>query len=126
PQSCLCSLTANECGMDRTVAPKGGGTTLTAGAEPRVTEPFAQPFMSAEWVGANPPGDTAHGRLTARDPLSGKIAWEKRYDVIPHSALLSTAGGLVFVGTTDGFVEALDAKTGNLLWRFHNASSHHG
>src|SRR2546422_7272107 len=78
--------------------------------------------MSAEWVGANPPGDTAHGRLTARDPLSGKIAWEKRYDVIPHSALLSTAGGLVFVGTTDGFVEALDAKTGNLLWRFKKRS----
>src|SRR2546422_1227642 len=81
--------------------------------------------MSAEWVGANPPGDTAHGRLTARDPLSGKIAWEKRYDVIPHSALLSTAGGLVFVGTTDGFVEALDAKTGNLLWRFNKSSSPH-
>ncbi len=49
-----------------------------------------------------------------------------RHDVIPHSALLSTAGGLVFVGTTDGFVEALDAKTGNLLWRFNNGSSHNG
>src|SRR5256886_14004708 len=82
--------------------------------------------MSAEWVGANPPGDTAHGRLTARDPVSGKIAWEKRYDLIPHSALLSTAGGLVFVGTTDGFVEALDAKTGDVLWRFNNGSAPNG
>jgi len=126
PQTRLFYRIANEWCMDLTVAPKGGGTTITAGAETRVTEPFAQPFMSAEWVGANPPGDTAHGRLTARDPLSGKIAWEKRYDVIPHSALLSTAGGLVFVGTTDGFVEALDAKTGNLLWRFNNGSSHNG
>src|SRR2546426_306971 len=126
PQTKLFYRIANEWCMDLTVAPKGGGTTITAGAETRVTEPVAQPFMSAEWVGANPPGDTAHGRLTARDPLSGKIAWEKRYDVIPHSALLSTAGGLVFVGTTDGFVEALDAKTGNLLWRFNNGSSHNG
>src|SRR2546426_11809849 len=110
--------------MDLTVAPKGGGTTITAGAETRVTEPFAQAFMSAEWVGANPPGDTAHGRLTARDPVSGKIAWEKRYDLIPHSALLSTAGGLVFVGTIDGFVEALDAKTGDRLWRLYKRTSH--
>src|SRR3989449_5230580 len=123
PQTKLFYRIANEWCMALTVAPKGGGTTITAGAETRVTEPFAQPFMSAEWVGANPPGDTAHGRLTARDPLSGKIAWEKRYDVIPHSALLSTAGGLVFVGTTDGFVEALDAKTGNLLWRVNKSSS---
>src|SRR5256886_17296503 len=86
-----------------------------SGSESRIIEPFAQAFMSAEWVGANPPGDTAHGRLTARDPVSGKIAWEKRYDLIPHSALLSTAGGLGFVGTIDGFVEALDAKTGDRL-----------
>jgi len=32
----------------------------------------------------------------------------------------------VFVGTIDGFVEALDAKTGNVLWRFNNGSSHNG
>ena len=82
--------------------------------------------MNAEWVGANPPGDKAHGRLTARDPVTGKLAWEKRYELIPHSALLSTAGGLVFVGTTDGFVEALDAKTGDVLWRFNNGSAHNG
>src|SRR5437867_1019891 len=126
PQTKLFYRIANEWCMDLTVSPKGGGTTITAGSESRITEPFAQAFMSAEWVGANPPGDTAHGRLTARDPVSGKIAWEKRYDLIPHSALLSTAGGLVFVGTIDGFVEALDAKTGDRLWRFNNGTSHNG
>src|SRR2546425_451450 len=126
PQTKLFYRIANEWCMDLTVSPKGGGTTITAGSESRITEPFAQAFMSAEWVGANPPGDTAHGRLTARDPVSGKIAWEKRYDLIPHSALLSTAGGVVFVGTIDGFVEALDAKTGDRLWRFNNGTSHNG
>src|SRR3989441_452423 len=126
PQTKLFYRIANEWCMDLTVSPKGGGTTITAGSESRITEPFAQAFMSAEWVGANPPGDTAHGRLTARDPVSGKIAWEKRYDLIPHSALLSTAGGLVFVGTIDGFVEALDAKTGDRLWRVNNGTSHNG
>src|SRR5438093_347041 len=111
PQTKLFYRIANEWCMELTNAPKGGGTTITAGAETRVLEPFAQPFMNAEWIGANPPGDKAHGRLTARDPVSGKLAWEKRYELTPHSALLSTAGGLIFVGTTDGFVEALDAKS---------------
>src|SRR5262249_35132877 len=62
PQPGPSSRTANEGGMARTVAPKPGGPTTTAGAETRITEPFAQAFMSAEWVGQNPPGDTAHGR----------------------------------------------------------------
>ena len=126
PQTKLHYRIVNEWCMDLTIAPKGGGTTVTAGAETRVTEPFAQAFMNAEWVGTNPPGDKTHGRLTARDPLSGKMTWEKRYDMIPHSALLSTAGGLIFVGTIDGFVEALDAKTGDVLWRFNNGSAHNG
>ena len=127
PQTKLFYRIANEWCMYLTVSPKGGGTTISAGSETRITEPFAQAFMSAEWVGTSPPGESsAYGRLTARDPVSGKIAWEKRYDIIPHSTLLSTAGGLLFVGTTDGFVEALDAKTGNVLWRFNNGSGHNG
>lgn len=126
PQTKLFYRIANEWCMYLTIAPKGGGTTITAGAETRILEPFVQAFMNAEWIGTTPPNDKTHGRLTARDPLTGKIAWEKRYDIIPHSALLSTAGGLVFVGTTDGWVEALDAKTGDRLWRFNNGSGHNG
>jgi glucose dehydrogenase len=126
PQTKLFYRIANEWCMNLTVAPKTGGTTITAGSETRTLDPFAQAFMAAEWVGADPPGDKAHGRLTARDPASGKIAWEKRYDIIPHSALMTTGGGLLFVGTTDGWVQALDAKTGNVLWQFNNGSGHNG
>ena len=82
--------------------------------------------MAAEWIGTNPPNDTNHGRITARDPVSGDLAWEKRYELIPHSAMLSTGGGLVFNGTTDGFIEALDARNGDLLWKFNNGSGHNG
>jgi outer membrane protein assembly factor BamB len=32
---------------------------------------------------------------------------------------LSTAGGLVFVGTQDGLLVALDARTGEALWDFN-------
>lgn len=126
PQTGLFYRIANEWCMNLTVAPKQGGTTITAGSETRITEPFAQAFMAAEWVGADPPGDTTHGRLTARKPVTGEIVWEKRYDIIPHSALMSTAGGLLFNGTYDGWVEAMDAKTGDVLWKFNTGSGHNG
>lgn len=126
PQTKLFYRIANEWCMDLTIAPKEGGTKITFGTEKRITEPFAQVYMAAEWVGQPPPGDTTHGRLTARNPLTGEIAWEKRYDIIPHSALLTTGGGLLFNGTYDGFVEAIDAKTGEVLWRFNNGSGHNG
>jgi PQQ-dependent dehydrogenase (methanol/ethanol family) len=126
PQTGLFYRITNEWCMWLTIAPESGGTTITAGSETRITDPFAQAFMAAEWVGTNPPNDTTHGRITARHPVTGEIAWEKRYDIIPHSALLTTAGGLLFNGTYDGYVEALDAKTGEVLWRFNNGSGHNG
>lgn len=125
PDTGLQYRVVNEWCMYLVVNPEEGGTA-TAGTETRVTDPFAQVFMAAEWEGTDPPGDTTHGRLVARDPVSGDIAWEKRYDIIPHSALLSTGGGLVFNGTYDGFLEALDAKTGDVLWRFNNGTGHNG
>ncbi len=126
PQTGLFYRIANEWCMYLTVAPEEGGTKISFGTEKRITEPFAQVYMAAEWVGTDPPNGSTHGRLTARDPVTGKIAWEKRYDIIPHSALLSTGGGLLFNGTYDGYLEALDAKTGEVLWRFNNGSGHNG
>ena len=109
-----------------TVAPEGGGTTISFGTETRVTEPFAQVFMAAEWVGTHPPGEQAHGRITARNPVTAELTWDKRYDIIPHSALMSTASGLIFNGTFEGYAEALDADTGEVLWSFNNGSGHNG
>ena len=127
PHTKLFYRITNEWCMDLTVAPKGGGTTISAGSDTRTLEPFVQAFMNAEWIGTSPPGESsAYGRITARDPATGKLAWEKRYEIIPHSALLSTAGGLLFVGTTDGWLEALDAKSGDMLWHFNNGTGHNG
>jgi glucose dehydrogenase len=125
PETGLFYRVANEWCMYLTVNPKEGGPA-TAGSETRVTEPFAVAFMAAEWEGAPPPGDSTHARLTARDPVSGDIAWEKRYDIIPHSGLLSTGGGLLFNATYDGWLEALDAETGDLIWRFNLGSGTNG
>ena len=39
---------------------------------------------------------------------------------------MSTGGGLLFNGTYDGYLEAIDAEDGSLLWKFNNGSSHNG
>jgi alcohol dehydrogenase (cytochrome c) len=59
----------------------------------------------------SPPNSKPHGRLDARDPLTGKRKWTIRYDMPPLSSVLTTAGGLVFTGDMEGNVFAYDAET---------------
>jgi PQQ-dependent dehydrogenase (methanol/ethanol family) len=125
PDNGLFYRVVNEWCMWLTVNPKEGAAA-TAGTEQRVTEPFAQVFMSADWQGTDPPNDKMHGRLVARDPMSGEVKWEKRYDIIPHSALLTTGSGLLFNGTYEGMLEAIDGDTGDVLWSFNNGTGHNG
>ena len=61
----------------------------------------------------------AHGAIRALDPLTGDVKWDfPLYGGSVTSGVLSTAGGVVFAGTGDGYLLALDAATGKLLW--HN------
>lgn len=39
---------------------------------------------------------------------------------------MTTAGGLLFNATYDGWLEALDAESGSLLWRFNLGSGTNG
>jgi alcohol dehydrogenase (cytochrome c) len=58
------------------------------------------------------------GSIQALDPLTGERKWEFPMHSPPWSGVMSTAGGLVFGGTAEGYVIALDAETGKPLWRF--------
>jgi PQQ-dependent dehydrogenase (methanol/ethanol family) len=62
------------------------------------------------------------GELTAWDPIAGKAVWviKDRYPI--WSGTVTTAGGLVFFGTMDGWFKAADAKTGVVLWQFKTSS----
>ena len=62
------------------------------------------------------------GELTAWDPIAGKAVWviKDRYPI--WSGTVTTAGGLVFFGTMDGWFKAADAKTGAVLWQFKTSS----
>ena len=59
--------------------------------------------------------------LRALNIHDGSVAWEKLFtgsNEANYSGVLSTAGGLVFVGETAGGFSAMDAKSGKTLWSF--------
>jgi alcohol dehydrogenase (cytochrome c) len=58
------------------------------------------------------------GSIQALDPLTGDKRWEFPLHSPPWAGVLSTAGGLVFSGTSEGNIFALDAATGKPLWDF--------
>jgi PQQ-dependent dehydrogenase (methanol/ethanol family) len=69
------------------------------------------------------PGPGGHrGLFTAWDPSTGKGVWQIKENFPVWSGALVTAGDVVFYGTMDGWFKALDAKSGDLLWKFKTAS----
>jgi glucose dehydrogenase len=62
------------------------------------------------------------GNFIAWDAKTGKIVWSvpERFSV--WSGALATAGGVVFYGTLEGYLKAVDAKTGKELYKFKTPS----
>lgn len=61
---------------------------------------------------------SAHGALWALDVRTGAIVGKTQYPVANQSGMLSTDGGLVFTGHSNGRFEAYDADTVKELWGF--------
>ncbi len=61
--------------------------------------------------------EEAYGVIRGYDPDTLEPVWEHRMTDITWGGVLSTAGGLVFGGGREGYFLALDADTGDLLWR---------
>lgn len=77
---------------------------------------------------ARVPGIQSYGLIAAIDARTGRIAWQNR---VPHlvydgSGVSATAGGLVFHGDPDGTLQAYDAKTGALRWKFQTGAAAEG
>jgi alcohol dehydrogenase (cytochrome c) len=68
-------------------------------------------------------GDDAAGAIRALDVLTGKQQWEFMLHSPPWAGVMATAGGLVFGGSNEGNVFALDARTGNALWDFQSGGA---
>ena len=90
-------------------------------------EPFeveylaGQPYVGAE-VNMFAATKDNMGNFIAWDAREGKIVWTNPERFSVWSGAMVTAGDVVFYGTLEGYLKALDAKTGRELWRFKTPS----
>lgn len=106
PQTGLFYVPANEWSMEiwnEPISYKKGAAYLGAGFTIKT---------NADYIGA----------LRAIDPKSGKIVWETKNNAPLWGGVMTTGGGLVFYGTPEGYLKAMDAKTGQELWKFQTGS----
>jgi alcohol dehydrogenase (cytochrome c) len=58
-----------------------------------------------------------HGTVLAIDPHSGDRKWAFAMHDVTSSGILTTATDLLFTGGREGYFQALNARTGELLWK---------
>jgi len=58
------------------------------------------------------------GEFTAWDPVAARPVWTIKERFPVWSGALVTAGDVAFYGTMDGWFKAVDARTGQELWKF--------
>ena len=107
PQTGLFYVPSNEWGMDLWNEPityKKGAAYLGAGF---TIKPLFEDHI---------------GSLKAIDPTTMEVKWEVKNNAPLWAGVMTTAGGLVFTGTPEGFLKAFDADTGEELWKFQTGS----
>jgi lanthanide-dependent methanol dehydrogenase len=88
-------------------------------------EPFQVEYTAGQpYVGATltmfptPNSHGGMGNFIAWDPAQGKIVYSKPERFSVWSGVLSTDGNVTFYGTLEGYIKAVDTKTGRDLWKF--------
>ncbi|WP_198291855.1 methanol/ethanol family PQQ-dependent dehydrogenase [Thauera sp. 28] len=107
PDTGLFYVPSNEWGMDiwnEPVSYKRGAAYLGAG--------FTIKPLYEDYIGA----------MRAVDPVNGKIVWEVKNNAPLWGGVLTTGGNLVFYGTPEGYLKAVNAKTGEEVWQFQTGS----
>jgi alcohol dehydrogenase (cytochrome c) len=59
----------------------------------------------------------ASGAVLALDATNGELKWKFAMTDVTDSGILTTASDLLFTGGREGYFQALDARTGTLLWK---------
>lgn len=91
-------------------------------------EPFqvsytaGQPYVGATLTMYPAPGGDHLGNFIAWDAGKGEIVWSNPEPFSVWSGALATAGDVVFYGTLEGYLKAVDAKSGEELYRFKTPS----
>ncbi|AXQ93857.1 methanol/ethanol family PQQ-dependent dehydrogenase [Cereibacter azotoformans] len=89
----------------------------------RVSYTAGQPYVGAT-LSMYPAPDShgGMGNFIAWDATKGEIKWSLPEQFSVWSGALATAGDVVFYGTLEGHLKAIDAETGELLYRFKTPS----
>jgi lanthanide-dependent methanol dehydrogenase len=88
----------------------------------RIAYVAGQPYVGATLHMYPAPGGDNLGNFIAWDAEKGKIVWSLPEPFSVWSGALATAGNVVFYGTLDGYLKAVDAETGAELYRFKTPS----
>jgi alcohol dehydrogenase (cytochrome c) len=59
----------------------------------------------------------AKGAVKALDPLTGEEKWKFTMTDVSDSGILTTASDVLFTGGREGYFQALNARTGAVLWK---------
>jgi lanthanide-dependent methanol dehydrogenase len=79
------------------------------------------PYLGAEARFTAGPGGY-RGALTAWDVQAASVRWQIKEKFPVWSGAVVTAGDVVFYGTMDGFLKAVNALSGEVLWQFKTES----
>ena len=92
-------------------------------------EPFRVAYTAGQpYVGATLsmyPAPNSHGGMgnfIAWDNTTGEIKWSIPEQFSVWSGALATAGDVIFYGTLEGYLKAVDAQTGEELYKFKTPS----
>jgi lanthanide-dependent methanol dehydrogenase len=88
----------------------------------KVSYTAGQPYVGATLSMFPPKGQNNLGNFIAWDAGNGKIVWSDPEPFSVWSGALATAGGIVFYGTLEGYLKAVDMQTGKELYRFKTPS----
>ncbi len=88
----------------------------------RVSYTAGQPYVGATLSMYPAPGGDHLGNFIAWDADKGKIVWSNPEQFSVWSGALATAGDVVFYGTLEGYLKAVDAKSGKELYKFKTPS----
>jgi alcohol dehydrogenase (cytochrome c) len=91
----------------------GGGNNRSFGPVPGAPQvPVLRRGPINNWTEA-----VANGAVIAIDPRTGERKWKYDMTDVSDSGILTTASDVLFTGGREGYFQALDARTGTLLWK---------
>jgi alcohol dehydrogenase (cytochrome c) len=94
------------------------GTIAVEGGRPRATgAPGGTPMGQVNLSPNLKKEEEGYGAVRAYDPNTLEKKWEFKMNDITWGGVLTTASDVVFSGGKEGYFFALDARTGELLWK---------